>query len=162
MLNGVAPYRSHSIRTGSCAPSARTQSSMRAAWSAGSASGTISKTVKSGRRPSTCWAQAWNAAPRGSCMTRAMRVLMACSCAGAHGLNEGLDETAGDVETRLLGDFDETGGAGDVDLGDVVADHVQADQQQAAFAQLPADGPGQFEIARPQRLDPATSDGGQA
>ena len=45
---------------------------------------------------------------------------------------------AGDVEAGLLGDLLEAGRAGDVDLGQAVADHVEADQQQAARARAPA------------------------
>ena len=41
----------------------------------------------------------------------------------------------GDVEAGLLGDLLEAGRAGDVDLGQAVADDVEADQQQAARRQ---------------------------
>src|SRR5262249_3370991 len=43
---------------------------------------------------------------------------------------QGVHEHAGDVEARLLHDLLETGGAGDVDLRQVVADDVEAHQQQ--------------------------------
>ena len=51
---------------------------------------------------------------------------------------ERVDEHLGDVEAGLLGDLLEAGRAGDVDLGQAVADHVEPDQQQAARA--PASG----------------------
>src|SRR5665647_441341 len=44
---------------------------------------------------------------------------------------QGVEQHAGDVETGLLGDFLEAGRAGDVDLGEIVADYVKANQQQS-------------------------------
>src|SRR4051812_42563464 len=47
-----------------------------------------------------------------------------------------VDEHLGDVEAGLVGDLLEAGRAGDVDLGERVADDVQAHQQQATAGQL--------------------------
>ena len=48
---------------------------------------------------------------------------------------EGVDDCAGRVEAGLIGDLDHAGGAGDVDLGEPVADHVEADDEQSARPQ---------------------------
>jgi hypothetical protein len=50
--------------------------------------------------------------------------------------------------TRSAGDFDHAGRAGDVDFGEVVADHVEADQQQAAREQDRRQCFGDFAVAR--------------
>ena len=53
---------------------------------------------------------------------------------------------AGDVEAGLVLDLEEAGGAGDVDFGQVVADHVEPDEQQALAAQ--SVGPSASAISR--------------
>src|SRR5438309_550759 len=46
-----------------------------------------------------------------------------------------LDEHHGDVKAGLVLDFDKAGRTGHVDLGQVIADHVQSDQQKPAIGQ---------------------------
>src|SRR3954470_17293983 len=60
---------------------------------------------------------------------------------------ERVDEHLRHVEAGLIGDFLEAGRAGDVDLGEDVADHVQADQHQAAAGELGADDAGDLAFA---------------
>src|SRR5690606_5056370 len=83
------------------------------------------------------------AAPKGSCMTSAIRAM-----SGAYRLLERRRKMGSHVETRLFGDLDETRWAGDVDLGDIIANDVQADQQQSALDQLRTDGLCDFAVAR--------------
>src|SRR5690606_34170962 len=65
-----------------------------------------------------------------------------------------------DAGVEGIVDFADAGRTGDVDFGEVVADHVQADEQQAALAQLGADDGGDLAIAVRQRLrDPAAAGG---
>src|SRR5512143_3031388 len=52
------------------------------------------------------------------------------------------------VETA---DFLDAGRRGDVDLGEIVADHVDADEQQATPAQLRADRLADLQVARVER-----------
>ena len=40
-----------------------------------------------------------------------------------------VEQTAGDVQAELRVEFADAGGAGDVDLGQPVADHVEADER---------------------------------
>ena len=54
------------------------------------------------------------------------------------------------VDARELQHLLGAGGRGDVDLGQVVADHVDADEDQAAFLQIGADGGADFQVARGQ------------
>src|SRR5690606_703597 len=61
----------------------------------------------------------------------------------------------------LLGNFDKAGGAGDVDLGDVIADDVEPDQQQAAAGNFLPDGGGDFLVAVTERLGNAPPAGRQ-
>ena len=67
---------------------------------------------------------------------------------------ERVEEHRGDVEAGLLGDLLEAGRAGDVDLGQAVADHVQADQQQAARRQHRAERLGDLAVARARAAAP--------
>src|SRR5450631_1893874 len=59
-----------------------------------------------------------------------------------------IDEPAGDVESRLLADFDEAGRTGHIDLGQKVADHVEADHQQALGPELGTQRLGDRAVAR--------------
>ena len=59
-----------------------------------------------------------------------------------------IDEHAGDVEAGLVLDLAEAGRAGDVDFGEVVADHVQPDQQQAARGEHRPERLGDLAVAR--------------
>ena len=73
---------------------------------------------------------------------------------------ERVDERRGDVEAGLLGDLLEAGRARHVDLGEAVADHVEADEQQAARRQRRPDRLGDLAVARRQRLrDALAADG---
>ena len=56
---------------------------------------------------------------------------------GVHAVSRFCDrihQQAGDVGAELLVELADAGRAGDVDLGDVAADHVQADEQHARVA----------------------------
>jgi hypothetical protein len=64
----------------------------------------------------------------------------------------GIDEHRRDVETGLVGDLLETGGAGNVHLGQEIADHVQSYQQQPTRGQYGAEGFGDLAVALGQRL----------
>src|SRR5215203_4715068 len=72
-----------------------------------------------------------------------------------------VEEHAGHVESGLLGDFLKAGGARDVDFGQVVADHVQADEQQAAGGELRTERLRDFEVACRQRPRHASAAGRQ-
>ena len=74
---------------------------------------------------------------------------------------ERVDEGRGDVEAGLLGDLLEAGRAGDVDLGEAVADDVEADQQQAARRQRRPDRLGDLAVARRERLGHALAADGE-
>src|SRR5580765_897200 len=63
-----------------------------------------------------------------------------------------IDEHLRHVEPALLRDFLEPGRAGHIDLGQAVADHIQADEQQAALREHRADGLGDLAVARRERL----------
>ena len=62
---------------------------------------------------------------------------------------------------RLLGDLLEAGRARDVDLGEAVADDVEADQQQAARRQRRPDRLGDLAVARRERLGDALAADGE-
>ena len=68
---------------------------------------------------------------------------------------------AGDVEAGLLGDLDEAGRARHVDLGQVVADDVEADDQQALGPQRRPERRGDLAVARRQRPRHAAAAGGE-
>jgi uncharacterized iron-regulated membrane protein len=74
---------------------------------------------------------------------------------------ERVDEHRRHVETALLGDLLEAGRAGDVDLGQHVADDVQSHQQQPARSQRRAQRLCDFQVACRQRLRHALAAGGQ-
>src|SRR5438105_15634060 len=71
------------------------------------------------------------------------RAILAERPGNAFALSTSLDQRFGkaarDVEPRLLGDLDESCGAGDVDLGEIVADHVKSDYEHPFGPQLGAD-----------------------
>ena len=75
------------------------------------------------------------------------------SARGQRGL-ERVDEHRRDVEAGLLRDLLEAGRAGDVDLGQAVADHVEADQQQPARAPAPGRWLGDLAVARASAAAP--------
>src|SRR5688572_23322881 len=68
---------------------------------------------------------------------------------------ERVEEPRGDVEAALRGDLLKAGRAGDVDLGQGVADHVEADQQQAARREDRPDVLRDLAVARGERLGDA-------
>ena len=53
----------------------------------------------------------------------------------------------GDIHARELEHLLGTRGGGDVDLGQIVADHIDADEDQAAFLQVGADRGADFAVA---------------
>ena len=67
----------------------------------------------------------------------------------------------GDVEAELRIQFADAGRAGDVDLGQVVADHVQADEQHAAPLHFRADLGRDPAVALAQRAAFAAAAGGE-
>src|SRR5215472_552451 len=69
----------------------------------------------------------------------------------AAGADERIGEAARDVESGLLRDLDEARRAGDVHLGEVVADHVETDHEHAFCPQPAADAFGDLAIARRNR-----------
>src|SRR5690606_4572288 len=66
-----------------------------------------------------------------------------------------------DVEAHLLTDLLEAGRAGDVDLGDVVADEVESDEQQPARGERRRERLADLAIARRQRPRDAGAAGGE-
>src|SRR5688572_8236010 len=74
---------------------------------------------------------------------------------------EGFEEHAGDVEAGLVLDFAEAGGAGDVHLGQPVADDIEAHDQETPCGQPGADFLCNFPLPRAERLRDATRAGGE-
>src|SRR6478736_602953 len=74
---------------------------------------------------------------------------------------ERFDEHRGDVEPALLRDLLEAGRARHVDLGEAVADDVEADEQQSALGELRPDRFGDLAVARRQRLGDALAADGE-
>src|SRR5262245_21207780 len=74
---------------------------------------------------------------------------------------ECFDKKPGDVEARLILDLAEAGRAGDVHFGQPVADHVEADEQQASFRDRGPDRRGDLAMARADRLRHAARPGRQ-
>src|SRR3982750_4734532 len=72
--------------------------------------------------------------------------------ASAQSRLERVEEHRRDVETALLRDLLKAGRAGHVDLGQAVADHVEADQQQAARNKDRAQVLGDLAVAGTGRL----------
>src|SRR5438874_1323202 len=63
-----------------------------------------------------------------------------------------IDEPLRDIETALLRYFLEAGRTRHVDLGQAIADHVEADQQEASCREHRPDALGDLAIARAERL----------
>src|SRR5678815_6130944 len=74
---------------------------------------------------------------------------------------ERVDEHRGDVEAALLRDLLETGRTRYVDLGEAVADDVEADEQQSALGQSRPDRFGDLAVALRQRLGDALAADGE-
>src|SRR5882672_12541613 len=71
---------------------------------------------------------------------------------------ERVEEHPRDVESALLRDFLEAGGAGDVDLREKVADDVQADEEQPLARELGPERLRDLEVAFRKRLgDPGAA-----
>src|SRR5690349_20982993 len=70
-------------------------------------------------------------------------------------------EGAGDVEAGLVLDFAEARRAGDIDLGQPVADHVEPDEQQAALRERRPERLGDLALARGKRLRDGLRAGGE-
>ena len=70
-------------------------------------------------------------------------------------------EVAGDVESALLVEFADAGGAGHVHLREVVAYDIEAHEREASTAQFRANGFGDFQIAGGQGPRDAASTGCQ-
>src|ERR1700674_5386279 len=64
---------------------------------------------------------------------------------------ESVGKAIRDVEPGLLRDFDETGRAGDIDLGQEVADDIEADHEQSFGRQPGTDALGDLAITRGER-----------
>src|SRR6266571_6379989 len=182
MFEGVAPRMSVSTSTPSPLSNWRASS---CAWGriASGSSWTVTPSccTCSGRLPST-WLAPWmSASPKAPCATmrtptmtgiRAIKTLFcsarrisvrgalprraSCSAGGF----DGVEKHPGDVEAGLLGDFLKTGGAGDVDFGEPVADHVQAHQKQSVARKLRPERVRDLQVATGQRPgDPGTPGG---
>src|SRR5690606_10428707 len=65
------------------------------------------------------------------------------------------------VEARLFGNLDETGRACNVDFGEIVANDVEADHQQAPAGETFSHAPGDLAIALGERLGNSTTARGQ-
>src|SRR5690606_41103550 len=72
-----------------------------------------------------------------------------------------IEQLAGDIQAELRVQLADAGRAGDVDLGQPVADHVQADETHAAFTHPRADLGGDPAVAVGQRAALAAAAGGQ-
>src|SRR5690606_15261594 len=116
-----------------------------------------SNTVRFASWPSTCSAHSANDEPKGSCMTRTMRVISTCThtrslfTVGNSLLKSGC-KAVSHVKPGLFSNFNKTCGTGDVDLGEVVANHIKPDQQQPTPGQARSHGFGNFKIAGRQGL----------
>src|SRR5579885_3816427 len=71
------------------------------------------------------------------------------------------DGLVADVGAAGRVDLARAGGAGAVDFGEALADHVQADEPQAAALEFGADGRGDLPVARAQRPRLAAPAGGE-
>src|SRR3954464_4627641 len=72
---------------------------------------------------------------------------------------EGVDHVARRVAPGLLGDLDDAGGTRDVDLGEVVADHVEAREDDARLDELDPHRGGDLAVPGRERLRHATPPG---
>src|SRR5262252_2486368 len=71
--------------------------------------------------------------------------------ASAARADQSVGEAARDVESGLLGDLDESRRTGDIDLGEIVADDVEADHQHAFRPEPRSDRLRDLAIARRDR-----------
>src|SRR5687767_14577009 len=71
----------------------------------------------------------------------------ACAGSGGPAALYRVPDLALDRSAREAIDLLDAGGRGDVDLGEIAADHVDADEDQSAFAQLGADGVADLALA---------------
>ena len=92
---------------------------------------------------------------RGGECSRASSSYSACA------RSRSIEHACADVELELLVELAHAGGAGDIDLGDVAADHVQAHEQHAGRAQRRADLPAQPAVALVERPADALGAGGE-
>src|SRR6266852_6200456 len=167
MFEGVAPRISVSTSTPSPLSSWRTSS-----WAWGRIASGSSWTVTpscctcSGRLPST-WLVPWmSASPRAPCATMRtptmipvsevteLRPSLADRCRNDQrlillpcGRLHGVEEHPGDVESRLLSDLLKAGGARDVDFGQIIPDHVQADEEQPLARELRPERVRDFQVS---------------
>src|SRR5437867_12459194 len=181
MFEGVVPGASVSTSTPSPLSSWRTSS-----WAWGRIASGSSWTVTpscctcSGRLPST-WLVPWmRASPRAPCATMRTPTMIPVSevtafrpslttAAGTinwersllpHGGFDSVEKHSGDIEAGLVGDFPEAGRAGDVDLGEPVPDHVQADEKQPLARELRPERVRDFQVSPRERLrDPGAAGG---
>src|SRR5450830_40045 len=145
-LEGVPPLMS--VMTSTPLPSSRRAMASRArsctwpmSWSA--VTSTASKRSVS---PRNTWATAaMKAWPSGAWVSSKMPTISGLRLAGV-GFQR-VDEHGRDVEAGLVENLLEAGGAGDVHFGEVVADDVQAHQQQAARGQHRPQRFGYFAVA---------------
>src|SRR5438445_838797 len=179
MFEGVAPRISVSTSTPSPLSSWRTSS-----WAWGRIASGSSWTVTpscctcSGRLPST-WLVPWmRASPRAPCATMRTPTMIPVSevtafrpslttAAGTinwersllpYGGFDSVEKHSGDIEAGLVGDFPEAGRAGDVDLGEPVSDHVQADEKQPLARELRPERVRDFQVSPRERLrDPGAA-----
>src|SRR5712691_2060385 len=182
MFEGVAPRISVSTSTPSPLSSWRTSS-----WAWGRIASGSSWTVTpscctcSGRLPST-WLVPWmSASPRAPCATMRTPTMIPVSevtafrpslttAAGTinwersllpYGGFDSVEKYPGDIEAGLVGDFPEAGGAGDVDLGEPVPDHVQADEEQPLARELRPERVRDFQVSPREGLCDAGAPGGE-
>src|SRR5882762_6165872 len=182
MFEGVAPRISVSTSTPSPLSSWRTSS-----WAWGRIASGSSWTVTpscctcSGRLPST-WLVPWmSASPRAPCATMRTPTMIPVSevtafrpslttAAGTinwersllpYGGFDSVEKHSGDVEPRLLSDLLKAGGAGDVDFGQVIPDHVQADEEQPLARELRPERVRDFQVSPREGLCDAGASGGE-
>src|SRR2546425_1898766 len=79
----------------------------------------------------------------------------------AYGGFDSVEKHPGDIEAGLVGDFPEAGRAGDVDLGEPVPDHVQADEEQALARELRPDRVRDFQVSPRKGLCRGGAPGGE-
>src|SRR3981189_1254192 len=151
MFEGGAPRMSVSTGTRSPLSSWRASS-----WAWGRIASGSSWTVTpscctcSGRLPST-WLAPWmSASPRAPCATMSTPTMVFILL--LYGDFHGVEKHPGDVEAGLLSDLLKASRAGDVDLGEPVADHVQAHEEQARSRELRPERGRDFLAAPRQRL----------
>src|SRR5437870_537312 len=182
MFEGVAPRISVSTSTPSPLSSWRTSS-----WAWGRIASGSSWTVTpscctcSGRFPSTWLVPRMSASPTAPYATMSTPNMIPVSevtafrpslttAAGtinwersllAYGGFDSVEKHPGDIEAGLVGDFPEAGRAGDVDLGEPVPDHVQADEEQPLARELRPERVRDFQVSPRKGLCDAGAPGGE-